>query len=59
MKTLLNSKTFWTNLIALGVMVYQSVTGNTAPIPLEIQAGILSIINIVLRTITKEPIVWK
>ena len=57
-KSVWKSKTFWVNIIALAGMVYQMVTGNEVGIPVEAQASALTIINLVLRAVTKEPIVW-
>lgn len=51
------SKIMWVNAIALIAMVLQGVTGNVI-ISAEIQATILSVINIVLRIVTKKPVVW-
>lgn len=50
------SKTFWTNVIAAVAVTVQSKYGYV--IPLELQFGVLSIANLVLRKITKEPVVW-
>lgn len=50
------SKTFWVNLIALIVLAVQTQTGYVvAP---EIQVAALSLINVVLRAITRQPITW-
>lgn len=46
------SKVFWVNLIAGIAMIVQGVTGHEF-MSLEVQAGILSGINIFLRFITK------
>lgn len=51
------SKTLWVNVIALVAMVGQGVTGHVL-VSLELQATILAIINMVLRFVTKKPIVW-
>ena len=50
------SKTFWLNLLALIGILIQSQTGYV--ISPMIQGIILSTLNVVLRTITKEPISW-
>ncbi len=50
------SKTFWVNLIAIVALVLQQYTGYV--ITPEKQVAILSVINVVLRFVTKEPIVW-
>jgi uncharacterized membrane protein len=52
------SKTFWVNLVALVAMIIQGVTGKEI-LGLEMQAGILGFINIILRLVTKEEIVWE
>ena len=52
------SKTFWVNMIALWAMVCQAVIGYEL-FDLEAQAGILAAINIILRMITNQTIVWK
>lgn len=51
------SKTLWANAIALVAMIVQGVTGKVI-ISLELQATILSVVNIALRAITKKPISW-
>ena len=55
-KALIKSKTFWTNILALLGMVASSFFGYT--IPPEWSVSILAVINIVLRLVTKEEIVW-
>jgi len=52
------SRTFWVNLIAAAVLIYQGVSGHEFVLPAETQAVILAGINLVLRAITKEPITW-
>ena len=50
------SKTFWVNVLALVGIVVQSQTGSEiSPV---IQGTILTIVNVVLRLVTKEPINW-
>lgn len=51
------SKTLWTNALALVAMIIQGVTGKVI-ISLELQATILAGINMILRLITKTPVVW-
>jgi hypothetical protein len=58
MKRFYRSKTFWTNLLAAGALIYQGVTGEELVIPLEVQASILAVVNLVLRKVTKEPVSW-
>ena len=51
-----NSKTLWINLIALVAFIAQKIWGFVIdPI---LQADVLIVINIILRVITKEEIVW-
>ncbi len=51
------SKTLWVNAIALVAMIAQGVTGHVL-INMELQATILGVVNMILRLITKKPIVW-
>ena len=51
------SKTFWVNVIALGSIVAQSQFGYIL-LP-EGQVAILALINLILRKVTKEEIIWK
>lgn len=53
-KKFYKSKTFWVNVLALVSIVVQSQTGFV--ISPELQAGILSVLNGVLRFTTTEPI---
>ena len=62
MKSLFVSKTFWANAVAT-VAFLLSITGHGLPVDIatpEAQAQvvglIMSIVNIVLRTVTKEPV---
>jgi hypothetical protein len=57
-KKFYQSRTFWVNLIAAAVLIYQGVTGHEFALSPEAQAVILAGINLVLRAITREPIVW-
>jgi len=50
------SKTLWLNIIAVAAIVLQGQFGYT--ISPEIQVAILALINIILRAITKQEIVW-
>ncbi len=56
-KTLFTSKTFWVNLVAIAAIVSQYVVGFEV-FPMEAQAGILALVNAVLRLATRKPIVW-
>ena len=50
------SKTFWVNVLALAGIVVQSQTGTElSPV---IQGTFLTIVNVLLRLTTKEPITW-
>ena len=51
-KTWYTSKTLWVNAIALIALIVQGMTGFV--IDIEAQAGLLVVINIILRVITKE-----
>lgn len=55
-KTIIQSKTFWVNLIALLAFVAQQKWGFV--MDEATQAQILGIVNIGLRMITSKPIVW-
>ena len=52
------SRTFWINLIALGAILYQAISGNELLISPEAQTALLAVINLVLRLITKQPVEW-
>ncbi len=54
MKAWWRSKTLWINIVAGGVLLLQTQTGFA--IDPEVQAGILALVNLVLRLITKEPV---
>ena len=56
-KSIFTSKTFWTNVIALVAMVIQGITGKDV-FPLEYQASALSVVNVLLRMVTKQPVTW-
>jgi len=56
-KSIFTSKTFWTNVVAVVAMTLQGLTGKEI-IPLEYQTTILAVINIILRTVTKQPVNW-
>jgi|GEM_PF-2515275 len=55
-KSPLKSKTFWTNILAVGAMVVQSQTGFV--VGPEYQVAALSLVNMVLRAVTREPLDW-
>ena len=52
------SKTLWVNVVALVAIIAQSVTGKDVLDP-GIQGSILAIINLILRTVTKQPLALK
>lgn len=57
-KTIFTSKTFWVNLLAIiGLFVAGNYVepGQWA----ELSAGVLALVNILLRILTKSEIVWK
>lgn len=56
-KSLLESKTFWVNILALAAMVAQSVTGHEV-INAESQVALLGIVNVILRLVTSKPVAW-
>jgi hypothetical protein len=56
-KSIFTSKTFWANAVALIAMIVQGITGKEL-LPLETQGVILSVLNIILRTITKSAVDW-
>jgi hypothetical protein len=51
------SKTLWVNAIAIVGIVFESMFGY--PIEPEAQLGILAVINLILRVVTKEELEWK
>ena len=55
-KRILYSKTIWVNLLAFIAFWVQKEYGFVIPEELQIQA--LTLINIALRFVTKEPIKW-
>lgn len=57
-KSIFTSKTFWANAVGLAAMIAQGYTGKEI-MPLETQGAALSIVNILLRAITKQPVNWK
>lgn len=50
------SKTIWLNLLSLVAILVQTQTGFV--ISAEMEVAILGIINLILRIVTKEEIVW-
>ena len=56
-KQFYRSKTLWVAVITFAAIVAQEVTG-TEVIPAEAQVGILAVVMIFLRAVTREPIDW-
>ncbi len=56
-KPLWESKIFWVNIVAVGVMVAQQA-GVGYLLPADVEVTLLAVINLALRLITREPIVW-
>lgn len=50
------SKTFWVNVIALAAIGIQSKWGFVVDV--ELQAMVLGLVNLGLRTVTNQSIVW-
>lgn len=57
-KAFYKSRTFWANIVAAALLIYQGVTGHELALSPEQQALLLAIINLVLRAVTREPISW-
>jgi len=57
LKIFWKSKTIWVNIIALSLAAIQVKTGLV--IPGELQGILLALVNVILRMVTKEQIVWK
>ena len=51
------SKTLWMNGLAVIGIVLQGVTGKEV-LPLEVQSVLLGVINVALRLVTKQAVVW-
>ena len=56
-KNFLLSKTLWVNVIAIAAMAVQAFRAEWVIGP-EYQASALAVVNMILRVITKEAIVW-
>ena len=50
------SKTLWINVLAVAGLFMQTQSGFI--FDASMQAGLLCLVNIGLRTITKEPVIW-
>lgn len=57
MKKWYNSKTLWTNVVMLAGAVVLNTTGKDILTP-EVQVAIITVINVILRVVTKEEITW-
>jgi len=57
MKSWIKSRTLWVNLIAIGSIIVRAELGLTFTPEFEIV--ILGLINVLLRIITKEEIIWQ
>ena len=55
-KKWIESKTLWVNFLAIIADIVANLTGHALPIGWDVVA--LSIINMVLRTLTRDPIAW-
>lgn len=53
-KPIINSKTFWVNVITLAISLFGGQFG--VDVPPEIALPILGVLNILLRLITTEPV---
>jgi Ca2+-binding EF-hand superfamily protein len=56
MKSIYKSKTFWVNVVALIALGVQQKYGYVVDESMQVQA--LAVINVLLRTITSEPVTW-
>lgn len=57
MKKWYTSKTVWSNFIMLIGVIVLNTTGKNILTP-EVQAAIITVVNLLLRIITKEEITW-
>ena len=55
-KSIWVSKTFWVNVLAVVGDIILNMTGHALPAGWDITA--LGIINLILRTVTKQPVSW-
>lgn len=51
------SKTLWSNALMLGGVIVLNATGQDLLTP-EVQGAILVVVNVILRVVTKEEIIW-
>ena len=52
------SRTLWVNVLAGLGLIAQGVTGNEFAFPVEAQATVLAVANLILRMVTREPVGW-
>ncbi len=57
-KQFYRSKTLWVVVITFVAVVAQEVTGQEV-IPAEAQVGILAVVMVILRAVTRSPIGWE
>jgi len=57
MKKWYASKTLWTNAVMLAGVVILNITGQDILTP-EVQGAIITVVNVILRVVTKEEIIW-
>jgi len=55
-KSILFSKTIWTNIVAVGASFAASKLG--VEIDAETQIAILGVLNLILRVVTKQPVAF-
>jgi hypothetical protein len=58
-KKIWTSKTIWVNVIAMVALIIPSLTSTPIDLGPEVQVGLLGLINLILRLVTKSEIVWK
>ncbi|MFQ5911283.1 MAG: hypothetical protein ACE5IJ_11285 [Thermoplasmata archaeon] len=58
MKPFWKSKTLWVNIAAAAFIIAEVLSEAEIGIPLEVQAIILAASNVVLRKVTREPIIF-
>ena len=58
MKKWWRSKTIWLNVVGLLAIIVQEATGGALVLDAGIQMSVLAAINLVLRTVTNEPLGW-
>lgn len=56
-KTWYKSRMLWANTVAVAGIIITSVTG--VEVDAETTVGILAVVNLILRIITKDRLAWK